>query len=274
MTKVTTTDRPAPAPAGPAAESPSTRLRAAMGLLLPALSGAGTRLWYRQNLAEVYPRYLVAMHQVIRASVPLMEDAVRALRAVGDRGAASDRGAAGRGAGDRLIVDYLERHIPEERDHDDWVLEDLERLGHTVDGVLRVHPYPAVATLAGAQYYYIRHHDPAAIIGYIAQLEGYPPDEALLAAAAERTGLPFAAFRTMRKHAHLDPFHRRDLDLLVDALPPDPHRSALITGSALEAGAALVTLIEQVCARPPIGMPAPGPAPAPADARADADARG
>jgi len=252
VTKVTTTDRPAPAPAGPAAESPSTRLRAAMGLLLPALSGAGTRLWYRQNLAEVYPRYLVAMHQVIRASVPLMEDAVRA----------------------RLIVDYLERHIPEERDHDDWVLEDLERLGHTVDGVLRVHPYPAVATLAGAQYYYIRHHDPAAIIGYIAQLEGYPPDEALLAAAAERTGLPFAAFRTMRKHAHLDPFHRRDLDLLVDALPPDPHRSALITGSALEAGAALVTLIEQVCARPPIGMPAPAPANAPADARADADARG
>ena len=271
VTKVTTTTVPT---------SPSVRLRAAMGLLLPALSGAGARLWYRADLAEVYPRYLVAMHQVIRASVPLMEDAVRALRAAGDSGAgdsgAGDRRAGDRRTGDRLIVDYLERHIPEERGHDDWVLEDLERLGHSVDGILGVHPYPAVAALAGAQYYCIRHHDPAAIIGYIAQLEGYPPDEALLAAAAERTGLPFAAFRTMRKHAHLDPHHRRDLDLLVDALPPDPHRSALITTAALEAGAALITLIEQVCARPPIGMPVPGPIPAPTpDAtQADADARG
>jgi hypothetical protein len=37
----------------------------------------------------------------------------------------------------------------------------------------------------------------------------------------EQTGLPEEAFRTIRKHAVLDPHHKKDLDNLVDDLPLD-----------------------------------------------------
>jgi hypothetical protein len=222
-----------------------------MELLVPALGRSGAQLWNHPELATVYPRYLMAMHHVIRASVPLMADAMRALREP-DRAAAIRPDAGNRDVdrreSDHLIAGYLEHHIPEETGHDEWALEDL----------LAGHPYPAAAALAGTQYYYIRHHDPAAILGYIAQLEGYPPNEAALLAGAERTGLPVAAFRTMRKHAHLDPHHRRDLDRLIDALPPDEHRSRLILRAALDTAGALMTLIDQVCAGPPAARRADG----------------
>lgn len=219
-----------------------------MALVLPALSGTGARLWGHSDLAVIYPRYLMAMHHVIRASVPLMTEAAAALRR--QPAARSETARA-----NELIAAYLDRHVLEEAHHDDWALEDLERLGLAREAVLAAHPYPAAAELAGTQYYYIRHHDPAAVLGYIAQLEGYPPDERALLGAAERTGLPVTAFRTMRKHAHLDPHHRRDLDRVLDELPPDRHRSVLILRSALDASAALITLIDQVCAGPPVMPP-------------------
>jgi hypothetical protein len=238
--------------------SASARLRAAMALLVPALGRSGARLWNHPDLAVIYPRYLMAMHHVIRASVPLMAEAARALR---DPARDVERRDVECREADRAIAGYLEHHIPEETGHDDWALEDLERLGIARGAVLAAHPYPAAAALAGTQYYYIRHHDPAAILGYIAQLEGYPPNEAALLAAADRTGLPVAAFRTMRKHAHLDPHHRRDLDRLIDALPPDEHRSSLILRSALDSGGLLATLIDEVCTRPPDGPRGTGGSP-------------
>ena len=36
-------------------------------------------------------------------------------------------------------------------------------------------PAPAVAALVGAQYYWVLHHHPVALLGYIGLLEGYPP---------------------------------------------------------------------------------------------------
>jgi hypothetical protein len=232
---------------------PSRRLRAAMALALPALNASALRLWRDSDLAVVYPRYLMAMHHVIRASVPLMIEAADTLR----RRPAADAETA---RGDQLAADYLEHHVPEETGHDDWALEDLERLGLSRQAVLAAHPYPAAAALAGTQYYYIRHHDPVAILGYIAQLEGYPPSEPLLLAAAERAGLPVAAFRTMRKHANLDPHHRADLDRLLDTVPLDAARYRLVLRSALDTADTLSTLITQVCAAPPALAPTLTPA--------------
>jgi Iron-containing redox enzyme len=223
--------------------SASARLRAVLALGLPALGATGRRLWSSPDLAALYPGYMMAMHHITRASVSLMAEAAQALRRRAATPAADPA--------DGLVIAYLERHIPEEDGHDEWVLEDLERLGIARETVLAAHPYPAAAALVGTQYYYIRHHDPIALLGYIAQLEGNPPHEAALLAAAERSGLPVAAFRTLRKHANLDPYHRRDLDQLLDELPPDRHRDGLILCSALDAAVMAVSLIDQVCAGPP-----------------------
>ena len=228
--------------------SPSQRLRTAMALAFPALGTAGARLWEHPDLAVVYPRYLMSIHHVIRTSVPLMIEAADALR----RRPATDEQMA---LADQMVAAYLDRHVQEEAGHDEWVLEDLERLGILREAVLTAHPYPAAAELAGPQYYYIRHHDPVAILGYIAQLEGYPPDEQALLSTAARTGLPVTAFRTMRKHAHLDPHHRADLDHLLDTAPLGSHRSGLVLRSALDAAVSLITLIGQVTAGPPMAMP-------------------
>src|SRR5262245_54851864 len=53
----------------------------------------------------------------------------------------------------------------------------------------------------------------------IAVLEGYPPTIEAVELMAELTALPRSAFRTIEKHAHLDPHHRDDLNAAMDALP-------------------------------------------------------
>ena len=96
----------------------SDRLRATISLVLPEMMGSATALWEHPRLPEVYPRFLRMMHGVIRASVPLMEVALECTR----NRAAHDPVAAGMSA-------YFVKHIPEERGHDDWLLQDLQVLG-------------------------------------------------------------------------------------------------------------------------------------------------
>ena len=55
-------------------------------------------------------------------------------------------------------------------------------------------PPPSAAALAGAQYYWIRHVHPVAILGFIAVLEGTPPDVEFFENLADRIGLPRQAF--------------------------------------------------------------------------------
>lgn len=215
--------------------SASVRLRQALGLLLPALSDVGKRFWHADNLAELYPRYLVATHTIIRASVPLMVDALEVTR---QRHA--DEPVA------EPLAAYLARHIPEEQSHDEWLLEDLARIGYPASVALEHPPSPVVAAMVGAQYYAIRHVHPAVLLGYIAVLEGYPPAESLATQAAAATGYPVTAFRTLRKHAHLDPHHRRDLDATLDRLPAGERLHSLIRANALQTMTWLRALLEQI----------------------------
>ena len=70
--------------------SESERLRRLLGVLLPDLSRAGRRLVDHPQVRDMYPEYLVHMHWIVRASVPLME----AGRARASTIAASDPTAA------------------------------------------------------------------------------------------------------------------------------------------------------------------------------------
>lgn len=214
---------------------PSARLRATLTPFLPALSRAAARFWDNPDLRTLYPRYLVALHTVIRASVPLMRTA-RAVTA--ERYLDLPCG--------RPLAAYLDKHISEEMWHDDWLLDDLERLGVPRVAATGHVPSRTVTAMVGAQYYYIHHVHPAVFLGYIAVLEGYPPAEDLAKTAAERTGYPITAFRTLRKHANLDPQHCRDLDAVLDMIPLDPTAHAMIRANSLQTADYLIQLVTEI----------------------------
>ena len=213
----------------------SVALRLKLDLAAADYDTAGLAFWRHRRLGELIPDYLFSIHSIIRASVPLME-------------AARDRAAllAARDPLAASLAGYLSQHVNEERHHDDWLLDDLEVLGISRDAVWSRMPSPTVASLVGAQYYWILHHHPVALLGYIAVLEGNPPLETDIAQVVKRTGLPESAFRTFIKHARLDPHHRDDLDAALDAMPLTEEHEALIATSAIETQHMLGVLLREV----------------------------
>jgi hypothetical protein len=196
-----------------------------MRLLLAAdeYHEAAHTLWSHPRLRALFPEYLYRIHSIIRASVPVME-------------AARDR-AGVLAANDPVCASlhaYLAQHVPEERHHDDWLLDDLEVLGVSRAAVWARQPSPTVAALVGAQYYWIQHHHPVAVLGYIAVLEGTPPTEEHVLGVMRATGLPADAFRTFIKHARLDPHHRDDLNEALDGMPLTDEQETLVTVNAIE----------------------------------------
>ncbi|MCS0636712.1 iron-containing redox enzyme family protein [Streptomyces sp. LP05-1] len=223
----------------------SVRLDATLALVEPALRAATARLWHPDGLTGRYRAYLAAMHMVIRASVPLMERAaVRARRL--------ERSGDPLG---RPLAAHLAAHIEEERDHDAWLLDDLVAAGSGPDAALGAVPPPDVAALTGAQYYWIEHHHPVALLGYVTVLEGHAPAAGLADRLARLTGLPDAAFRTVRAHAQLDGGHVAGLRALLDALPLTRAQEAAVAVSALHTMDALTQLFVRLGR----GAPAPGP---------------
>ena len=198
----------------------SRRVRTTIALAIGGLGRQYEQFRDHPDLQRVYPEYLVLSHMIVRASVPLLEAA---------RDRASELGSAvGEG-----LASYLEMHIPEEREHDEWALDDLEVLGLRREDVLARMPPPSVAAMVGAQYYWVCHHHPVAVLGYIAILEGYPPRPEEIETMAARANLPPGAFSTWTRHAALDPGHGRELDQLLDTLPLEEPQVACICTSAI-----------------------------------------
>ena len=169
--------------------------------------------------------------------VPLMETALERAQAL----AAHDPVADG-------LAAYLDRHIPEEMHSDEpggAVLDDLEALGVDAAEVRAQLPPPKVADLVGAQYYWILHHHPVAILGFL-ELEAYHAQTATLERLIERTGLPRDGFRQFLLHAKLDVAHARELHRVLDSLPLEPWHERLITTSALQTIASVVDLLLDV----------------------------
>jgi hypothetical protein len=201
--------------------SHSQRLRLKLKLALPELGLAGLAYTSHPRFAEILPHYVYATHCMIRASVPLMRVGAERSRELTDPVA-------------QAIATYFKKHIREEMHHDDWLLEDLAVLGYDPAELLKQPPSGWVAAMVGSQYYWIYHYHPVALLGYIAVMEGYPPTEQQVDELVARTGYPRDAFRTMLRHARLDPHHRDDLDRLLDSLPLAPEHVAVIGNSALQ----------------------------------------
>jgi hypothetical protein len=200
---------------------PSLVLGTTLAQATPALRAASGRLWHRPGLTRRYVAYLHAMHGVVRASVPLME-------------------LAARHAAPGPLGPYLRRHADEEHGHDDWILADLVAAGAAPDP--SAVPPPAVARLVGPQFYWILHHDPVALLGYIAVLEGNAPAPALADRIVARTGLPPGAVRTIREHAALDVTHADEVLALLDALPLTAVQLHTVVLSALSTVDAMIDL--------------------------------
>jgi hypothetical protein len=213
----------------------SERLRGKIELVYPLLGAAARRLLTHPRIRDLYPEYLITSHCIIRASVPLMETALRRARAISNE----DPVAA-------ALAPYLDAHIDEERGHDEWLLEDLAVLGKDRSAVLRRLPSPTVASLVGSQYYWVFHYHPVALLGYMVLLEGYPPVRSQIEDLIALTGYRRAAFRTLIHHADLDPGHGDELNHTIDSLPLSQDHVGVLGLSAMTTVGLLARAIDEV----------------------------
>jgi Iron-containing redox enzyme len=222
-------------------QTSSGRLRHKIGLASLRLEAASSGFWNHPRLVELYPHALVTSYTIVRATVPLME-----------KGRDRARQLASRDPLCAEIVTYLEGHIPEECGHDEWILDDLEVLGVGRKQASQSLPSPTSAAMVGAQYYWIEHVHPVAVLGYIAVLEGDPPREEDIGRVIERSGLPPSSFSTLLRHAKLDPYHRADLDAALDRMPMSSDQRDVLGVSALATLSLLAQVLEEVVLLAPI----------------------
>ena len=202
--------------------SNSRRLRQQIEPVMRELGASTHAIILHPRFDKLCVEFLITVHQMIRASVPLMRTALARCLEIQETDAVA-----------RAMVAYFQHHIKEEMHHDEWLLEDLEFIGVPRDEVLRRMPPSPVASLIGAQYYWIHHHHPVAKLGQIAVMEGYPPTLEAIDLLTERSGFPRQAFRTMEKHSHLDTHHRDEFNEALDEMPLLDEHHAIIRTSAL-----------------------------------------
>ncbi|THK38981.1 hypothetical protein EHS39_05225 [Ensifer sp. MPMI2T] len=207
-------------------------VRGRIELCLPALKAAFDDLWRTEPQREMTIAFLVLLHQIMRASVPLMQLAAERC----DQLAGTERLVPSLGK-------YYRHHISEEQHHDTWALEDLETTGCDPQGILSITPSVEVARLVGTQYYWVQHHHPLMLLGYIAVLEAFPPADSRIDEIRDRSGLPESTFRTLRIHGDLDPTHSAEIDQTFNALPLDHNHLAMVGLSVLHSCDALAASV-------------------------------
>ncbi|MGY1831234.1 iron-containing redox enzyme family protein [Geodermatophilus sp. SYSU D01180] len=210
-------------------------MRLKIDLAMPALRAAADRFLDHPHPDVAYREYLVTSHAVARASLPLMEAAL----AEAQRTAHDDPVCA-------RLLDYLPRHILEETDHDSWILEDLDLLEVDRRSVTARPPSHRVAAMVGAQYYWIHHFHPAALLGYMAVLEGVPPSPVDVDDLIHRTGFHPKAFRTLMEHAVADERHGEEVFALIDEMELNAGLSRLVGMSAMHTVEAMAAAIDEV----------------------------
>lgn len=121
------------------------------------------------------------------------------------------------GMRDRLppqMANYLEQNLVEEAGHEQWVLDDLERIGLDRSSVQCSRPLRQTASFVGSQYFWIEKGDPAACFGYMFTLERTAPTleghRAAIASLSERLGIEMEALSNYSRHGELDFEHQDD----------------------------------------------------------------
>lgn len=212
----------------------SQRLRETISLVRGHLSSLIREVWFHPRLSELYPEFLFAIYGITESSAPAMRAAAERCSALA--------------TGDPLAVwlhDYYLEHAAEEAGHEQWLLDDLATMGIPRERVLQRPPYPSVAALVGAQYYWMLHAHPIAYLGYIAVVEA-PASVEFLEEVSRRSGIPLSSMSCHLMHAKLDPDHVADFDAALDSLPLLQHHRDLITVSAITTISLLVNVFADI----------------------------
>lgn len=106
---------------------------------------------------------------------------------------------------------YYQRHLAEETGHDEMVRDDLYRLG-----VKEIPRYHAASAIAGSQYYFIAHEDPAMLLGYMSVLESSAPTAEVV---DELEAEHMTELNALRHHAIHDPEHIQEIRAQIDMQP-------------------------------------------------------
>jgi hypothetical protein len=213
----------------------SQLIRAKMRISCGAAHHAFGAFWNRPDLPAVMPAMLVLIHQIARATAPLM--ATAAIRS--EQLAGQDPLCA-------ALAPYFREHAAEEAEHPDWHLNDLDAAGIARADVLGAMPLPDVAAMMGAQYYWTHHYHPVMLLGAIAVLEGNPPTMELVDRLERESGLKPEAFRTYRFHGEVDPHHIAEFDAAVDSFPLSTRDIGLIGVSATYTANALAACVRRL----------------------------
>jgi hypothetical protein len=176
----------------------SNCLRSSFATASKALDYSWNRLFEAPNARERFIWYLMEMYHYVKFSCPLMGLVL------------SHRPAA-------AFSRYLENHIAEESGHEQWVLDDLERLGLPRSFVVSLLPSRENLALIGTQYYIIQNLHPLGYFGYIYALECNPPSLASIADLSRRLLVPLECLTALAGHAEADPGHIQDLNAILDS---------------------------------------------------------
>lgn len=171
----------------------ASQIEATLEIFRPYLSAAASHL-SRISDTSLLAEYNVRLHQVVRASIPIMADAESMIRRTAPNHI-------------ECVASYLKNHCIEEHGHDLWIEHDLVEIKS--DKSLDLLPSISAARLVGEAYYIIRHHSPLAILGYIAAIECNPPGKAFvdrLARISDGRGVGAIA-----EHSVVDVQHSQEL---------------------------------------------------------------
>ncbi|MFI6603925.1 iron-containing redox enzyme family protein [Nonomuraea sp. NPDC050536] len=215
---------------------PGVRLRGVLELAMPSLGRLVNQMWASESPPGTYLKWLGVAHDAMRATVPLLI-------------AAQQECARRPDTVSSLLLPYLAAQAGDEAGHDDWVREDFRQAGGDPVALEQRIPAGSIARLVGAQYYWLLHEHPVALLGHIAVLEWFPPASDLAPRLAQQYGLRLTAFTTISQHAELDQEHGDQLGRLLDALPLSPRLSALVVTSALTTVCGLADVIADLTDR-------------------------
>ena len=145
---------------------------------------------------------LIFLHDVIVASEQLLAEAMKSIDLLP------------RSSFHARLAEYYRSHLDEERDHVKWVREDLKSIDVNVPAAL---PNQWAMGMAGSQYYLLNHAHPAALLGYMAVLEGDPTPIEVVESMEHRYGKQL--LRCIRFHAVKGLEHRKELFAVIDDTP-------------------------------------------------------
>jgi Iron-containing redox enzyme len=201
------------------------------------LFAATHMFWNHPELPRLFPAFLIQIFCVMRSGLALMSAACdRSLLMHGDPVAAT-------------LAEYLQIHIEEEKGHDLWLLDDIRTLGYEERNVLEAQPCTATVNLIGAQYFWMNHVHPVAVMGYLILMEGYAPLPAQLEDIRVKSGAPATAFRCLNRHADDDPAHLADLNRTLDSMQLTGQQSRSVAMCAFAAIENTAAMFEELVAR-------------------------